>query len=338
VSTLWFWTLAAMLAVYAVLDGYDLGVGALHLGLARTPTERSVHFQAIGPVWNGNEVWLIAAGGMIFAAFPRLYAAAFSGFYLALMVVLWLFILRGVAIEFRHQISHPLWSEFWDAVFALASLLLALLLGVALGNLVRGLPVGPDGYFQGSFALLLNPYAMLVGLLSLVVLAWHGAEFIRGKSAGAHAERARRFARILAWVAAGLGLAATAATLRLRPAVLENFERHPLALLLPAAALAGWLVAWRAPARRGFAGSSLVILGLIGAAAATLYPDLLPSSLDPHYSLTVHNAAAGAYALRAAWIANIFAVSLVAVYSIHIHARFRGPAVGGQGYEASGIR
>lgn len=168
-SIVWFWTLAAMLTTYAVLDGYDLGVGAIHLWVARSNPERRVSLNAIGPVWNGNEVWLIASGGMMVVAFPRLYAAAFSGFYLALIVVLWLLILRGVAIEFRGQIGHELWSGFWDATFWIASLLLALLLGVALGNVVRGLPVGADGYFNGSFALLLNPYALLTGVRKSVV-------------------------------------------------------------------------------------------------------------------------------------------------------------------------
>lgn len=200
----WFWLLAAMLTTFAVLDGYDLGVGALHLALARDEAQRRVSLNAIGPLWDGNEVWLLASGGMLVVAFPRLYAAAFSGFYLALMLVLWLLVLRGVAIEFRGHVRHPLWASFWDAVFGLASLLLALLLGVALGNVVRGVPLQQDGYFLGSFALMLNPYALLTGLLSVAVLSWHGANFLRTKTEGELHLRARGWSRALGWAALAL--------------------------------------------------------------------------------------------------------------------------------------
>src|SRR5579885_3703372 len=170
----WFWVLGAMLTAYAVLDGYDLGVGAVSLWIAKGDDQRRMALNAIGPVWNGNEVWLLAAGGMMVVSFPRVYAAGFSGFYLALMVVLWLLILRGVSIEFRSQVDHELWRAFWDVGFCVGSLLISLLLGVALGNVLRGLPIRPVGYFQGPFTLLLNPYSILTGFLSLVILAWHG--------------------------------------------------------------------------------------------------------------------------------------------------------------------
>ncbi|MCL5670332.1 MAG: cytochrome d ubiquinol oxidase subunit II, partial [Acidobacteria bacterium] len=177
----WFWALSAMLTAYAVLDGYDLGVGMLSLWVARGEDQRRMAVNSIGPVWNGNEVWLLAAGGMLVVSFPRVYASGFSGFYLALMVLLWLLILRGISIEFRNQVADPLWKSLWDAGFSVSSLLVALLLGVALGNVIQGLPIGPNGYFQGSFALLLNPYSLLTGLLSVAVLAWHGANYLREK-------------------------------------------------------------------------------------------------------------------------------------------------------------
>ena len=163
-----------MLTGYAVLDGFDLGVGALHLYMGRGQG-RETAIDAIGPVWNGNEVWLLAAGGSMVAAFPLLYAAAFSGFYLALMLVLWLLVLRGVAIEFRHQVDHPLWHDGWDVTFFGASLLLAVLFGVAVGNVLRGVPLDAEGSFAGSFRLLLNPFALLCGVLSVATLALHGA-------------------------------------------------------------------------------------------------------------------------------------------------------------------
>jgi cytochrome bd ubiquinol oxidase subunit II len=275
-------------------------------------------------VWNGNEVWLLAAGGMMVVAFPHLYAAAFSGFYLALIVVLWLLILRGIAIEFRGQIAHPLWSGFWDAAFCVASLLLALLLGVALGNVVRGVPIASDGYFLGSFTVMLNPYAMLTGLLSVAILGWHGLNLIRTKAEGAHAERARRWSSGFWWAALSLAVAATAATLDLRGNMLAHFSAHPAAWIFPLLALTGFAMSWRADERRSFAGSTLVILGLLGAAAMTLYPVLLPSTLNPDYSLTIANSSSGAHGMLVAWLANIFALCAVAVYSAYVHRAFRG--------------
>src|SRR5512143_1410453 len=184
-NTLWFLVLTLMLAGYAVLDGFDLGVGALHLLVGRSREEREVAINAIGPVWNGNEVWLIAAGGSMVVAFPHLYAAAFSGFYLALMIVLWLLILRGVAIELRHQVDNALWRDACDTTFSAASALLTVLFGVAVGNVLRGVPLDADGTFVGSFALLLNPFALLCGILSLAALSLHGAAYLAMKTEGA---------------------------------------------------------------------------------------------------------------------------------------------------------
>src|SRR5512140_629269 len=160
INELWFVVIALMLTGYAVLDGFDLGVGAIHLFVGRTPEERGAAINAIGPVWNGNEVWLIAAGGALVVAFPTVYAASFSGFYLALMIVLWLLLLRGLGIEFRHQVDNELWQHGWDVAFSVASGLLALLFGVAVGNVLRGVPLDADGEFQGTFTLMLNPFAI----------------------------------------------------------------------------------------------------------------------------------------------------------------------------------
>ena len=169
-TTAWFCFLAAMITVYVVLDGFDLGVGALHLLVARDEEEREAATAAIGPVWNGNEVWLIASGGVLFLAFPKAYAAAFSGLYFGLIIVLWLLVGRGLALELRHQIANPLWRSACDAVFALSSGTLALVFGVALGNVVRGVPLGPDGYFHLTFFQSLNWYALLIGVFGLVAL------------------------------------------------------------------------------------------------------------------------------------------------------------------------
>jgi cytochrome bd ubiquinol oxidase subunit II len=324
----WFWALSAMLTAYAVLDGYDLGVGMLSLGVARSDDERRVAVNSIGPVWNGNEVWLLAAGGMLVVSFPRVYASGFSGFYLALMVVLWLLILRGVSIEFRNQVSDPLWKTLWDAGFWMGSLLLALLLGVALGNVIHGLPIGQDGYFQGTFALLLNPYSLLTGILSLVILGWHGANYLRVKTEGALLARAVKWSRGLWWAVVIVVVVATFATFAVRPDAARNFHAHWLAWVLPLLTLAG--LAWGFWCRRedrnglAFRASTLVIIALMGSAGLTVFPDLLPSTLGSQYSLNIYNAASSPLALRASFIANIIGMAAVAVYSTYVHRTFRG--------------
>ena len=336
-NVIWFWVLTAMLTAYAVLDGYDLGVGALHLWLARTNHERRISLNAIGPVWNGNEVWLVAAGGMMVVSFPRVYASGFSGFYLALTVVLWLLILRGVSIEFRGQIDNDLWRALWDSGFWLGSLLLTLLLGVALGNVLRGLPVGPDGFFQGTFALLLNPYSLLTGVLSLVILAWHGANYLRTKTDGTLLQRAQKWSGRLLWFAAALIVLATAATFAMRPPKGTNFRDHPLAWVFPLLTLgglaAGFFCRVTGRDKRAFRSSTVVIVGLMGSAASSVYPNLLTSTVSPSYSLTIYNAASSPLALRASLIANVVGMVGVIVYSTYVHRTFRGKVhLGDHGY------
>lgn len=326
-NIVWFWALAAMLTAYAVLDGYDLGVGALHLWIARNDHQRRVALNAIGPVWNGNEVWLIAAGGMMVVSFPRVYASGFSGFYLALMVVLWLLILRGVSIELRSQLNNELWRDLWDAGFWIGSLLLAILLGVALGNVLHGLPIGANGYFQGTFTLLLNPYSILTGILSLVILAWHGANYLRVKTEDDLLQRARTWSARLWWAAVLLVVLATGATFTLGPAMRRNFRLHPLALAFPLLTLIGLIGGFlcrRDHDRGAFRSSTVVIIGLLTSAATTVFPNLLPSTLDPSYSLTVYNAASSPHALRVSFIANIVGMVAVVIYSAYVHRIFSG--------------
>lgn len=327
-NIVWFWMLGGMLIAYSILDGFDLGVGALHLWIARTDNERRITLNTIGPVWNGNEVWLLAAGGMLVVSFPRVYASGFSGFYLALMIVLWLLILRGVSIEFRSQLQDPLWRALWDTGFWLGSLLLALLLGVALGNVLRGLPIGPDGYFQGTFALLLNPYSLLTGILSLLVLAWHGSNYLRIKTENDLLERTRRWSGRLFWAATILIVITTGATFMARPSAGMNFRSHPIALALPLLSLAGLISGFSSRTgdrdRAAFRSSTLVIVGLLGTAAFTVYPNLLTSTLDPSYSLTVFNAASSPLALRTSFLANLAGMIGVIVYNTYVHRTFSG--------------
>src|SRR4051794_29799203 len=196
-ETAWFIFLAVMVTAYVVLDGFDLGVGALHLFIGRNEEEREQATAAIGPVWNGNEVWLIAGGGVLFMTFPKAYASALSGLYFGLIIVLWLLVGRGLALELRHQLDNALWRGACDAIFCLSSAALALVFGVALGNVVRGVPLRPDGYFGLPLFHILNWYGLLIGAFGLVALCAHGSSFLAWRGTGALAERARLWARRL---------------------------------------------------------------------------------------------------------------------------------------------
>jgi cytochrome bd ubiquinol oxidase subunit II len=329
INTVWFLVLAFMLAGYAVLDGFDLGVGSLHLFLGRTTRERTTLVDAIGPVWNGNEVWLLAAGGAMVVAFPHLYATSFSGFYLALMLVLWLLLLRGLGIEFRHQIDSDLWRHAWDVVFCGASLLLALLFGVALGNVLRGLPLDAGGEFRGTFALMLNPFALVGGVVSVAVLSLHGAAWIALKSEGELQARARRFARALWWPAVAMPALMVLASFIVRPDFTRNFAERPWLLLFPAfgiAAIAGVRVFQsRHDDLRAFLAGAAFIAAILASVAARLYPQLLPSRGDgPHPGLDIYNAASPENSLRVALWIYLFGMVLVMVYLVNIYRVWRG--------------
>jgi cytochrome d ubiquinol oxidase subunit II len=329
INTLWFLVLAAMLAGYAVLDGFDLGVGALHLLVGRDREEREIAINAIGPVWNGNEVWLIAAGGSMVVAFPYLYAAAFSGFYLALMIVLWLLILRGVGIEFRHQVDDPLWQDAWDVTFSAASALLAVLFGTAFGNVLRGVPLDAEGNFVGSFALLLNPFALLCGVLGLFTLAMHGAAYLAMKTTGEVQARSRRLIVPL-WALSLTALAlVVSASFAVRPDFTQNFVAAPLLLLVPAVGLAGaaGLVVFsrRGQDARAFFASAAFIVGVLASAAAGLYPRLLPALAgSPHASLDIYNTASAPRSQAIALAVYLFGMAIVVVYMVNVYRVWRG--------------
>lgn len=336
-AALWFALLALMLAVYVVLDGFDFGVGILHRFVARTDAERRQVLAAIGPVWDGNEVWLIAAGGVLFLAFPKAYAAGFSGFYLPLMIVLWLLILRGLAIELRSHETHPLWGAFWDAVLPLASGLLAIVLGAALGNIIRGVPLDAIGYFQLPLFASFNPrgalgvldwYTVTSGVLALAVLSMHGALYLVWKTDGAVAARARRVARLAWWAVLGVGVVATIETWVIRPALYEIMfaRKWPLALVALAFGAFGWIsgAMRRSGDRAPFLASMAFLVGILGATAAGLYPDLLKSSIGSAYSITAESAQSGDYGLRAALLWWVPGMLLVALYFGHLFWRFRG--------------
>lgn len=336
-ATAWFCVVAAMLACYVVFDGFDLGAGAIHLWVARTEAERRQTLASIGPVWDGNEVWLLAAGGTLYFAFPRLYAASFSGFYLPLAIVLWLLILRGIAIEFRNHLESPAWTPLWDVIFCGSSALLAVFFGAALGNVVRGVPLDARGRFflplwvdlgLGPDAGILDVYTILVGVTTLAALALHGALWVRLKTEGDLHERATAIARRAWWATLALTVALTAATLAIQPSVARNLARHPWGAAFPALAGAG-LVAARLLLDRGgelrpFLASSAFLSGMIASVAFGVFPYVLPALGDPALGLTIEGSAAGRYSLGVAFVWFVPGMLLVAGYFVHTYWRFSG--------------
>ncbi|HTS49124.1 MAG TPA: cytochrome d ubiquinol oxidase subunit II [Bryobacteraceae bacterium] len=337
IATLWFCLIAIMIAGYVILDGFDLGAGMIHLFVTRNEEERQRVLRSIGPVWDGNEVWLLAAGGTLYFAFPALYAAAFSGFYLALMLVLWLLILRGVAIELRSHVESPLWRPFWDLVFGGASTLLALLFGVALGNVVRGVPLDSNGYFfiplwtdlvPGSDAGIVDWYTLLIGLASLSALAVHGACWVAYKTSGDLQTRSRAFGAKIWWVVVLLTAVITFVSYQLQPNIAKEFSDRPWGVIFPVLALAG-LLGMRIAGARGrdlgaFLCSSLYLTGMLTSVTFGVYPYVLPSNVGPATALTVTNAAAAEYGLWIGlwwWIPGML---LAGVYSFFVYRHFAG--------------
>jgi cytochrome d ubiquinol oxidase subunit II len=291
-AELWFFLVAGMFAVYIALDGFDFGVGILHLFVARTPGERAQTLRSIGPVWDGNEVWLVAAGGTLLAAFPALFAIAFSGFYLPLTCVLWLLVFRALGIELRHQVHDPLWEQFWDVAFALSSVLLALCFATALGNVVRGLPLGPDGNFfvplWTDFRVsdapgALDWYTTLVAVFGAVTLALHGALWLAARTDGEVHARSRRLLLPL-YGGAGLLLAlVSAATVDVNPEAARRLTGTAPGLALAAVSIALFLAAgWygkRARFRVAFRLSSAFVVVTILGAAWALFPHALHATM-----------------------------------------------------------
>jgi len=331
-ADIWFWLLALVLGVYAVLDGFDFGVGMLHFVVARTPAERDTLLRSVGPVWDGNEVWLIAAGGTLFAAFPALYATAFSGFYLPLMLVLWLLLFRALGIELRHQIDNPLWHQAWDVAFSAASALLALFFGAALANLVRGLPLSESGTFfeplwtdfrVGEQTGILDWFTLLVGSTATVALAHHGALWLVLKTSDAIRVRAQLVARRVWPVLVVLTLLTTAASSAVQPRLVSNLSRYPVGLVCPVLALAGLLASRYFSSRsasRAFLASCALVLGLVGSAAFAIFPHALSARVAGR-ELTVAAAAADDRTLQLMLCWWLPGMALAAAYSYFIYSR-----------------
>jgi cytochrome bd ubiquinol oxidase subunit II len=345
-ETLWFIIVAVMVAAYVVLDGFDLGAGVIYLTAARTANERRAILRAIGPVWDGNEVWLLAAGGTLYFAFPLLYASSFSGFYLPLMIVLWLLMLRGIGIELRSHMDNPVWRGFFDFIFFAASALLTIFFGAALGNVVRGVPLGPDQYFfeplwtnfrVGTNNGILDWYTVLTGVIALVTLTTHGALYIATKTEGDLNSRSRTIAMRLWLPQLALTVIGLIASVLIRPAVLDNYKHHAIGFLIPVivfGSLARLMHAMTKHADKiAFLASSAYIVGMLVGAAFALYPVVLPASTDPALSLTIYNASAGHHGLAVGLMWWILGMILALGYFFFVYRMFRGKVrLEGEGY------
>jgi cytochrome d ubiquinol oxidase subunit II len=336
-GTLWFWIVAAMLTVYVILDGFDLGVGIVYLLVGRTEQDRRKAMHAIGPVWDGNEVWLIAGGGTLFFAFPLLYASSFSGFYLPLTIVLWLLMIRGLSIELRAHTHDKVFASLFDATFFFSSAVLAIFFGAALANVVRGVPLGTDDYFflplwtnwrTGPNPGILDWYTVIGGVLALLALALHGLLYLALKTGGELNVRCMAWAKRLWPVVLLITLASVPATIVARPDSLVHYRAHGFAWLAPAAVAAGMATIAISLARgwewRAFLGSCIYLAAMMVGAAAGLYPVVLPSVGPIGRDITIDRAMAGPHALHVGLVWWSFGILLAVVYSITVYWLFRG--------------
>lgn len=336
-GTLWYCLMAMMIVAYVIFDGYDLGAGVIHLRIARTDEERRQVLKSIGPLWDGNEVWLVALGGTIFFAFPSLYANAFSGFYLPLMIVLWLLIFRGIALEFRSKVDDLVWRTFLDVIFAFASGLLAFIFGVALGNILRGVELDSSGRFflplWTNFGI--NPpigaldwYTVLVGLFALFTLTHHGALWVALRTEGELHDRAHRSA-LMTWpLVLVIGTVVTILTFRIQPRLSHNMAQSPWGVVFPAAALFGLFAARLFAGRRRIAAAFLAscasIAGMLASAAFGIFPNVLPSRTDPTRTLTIQKTLAGQHGLTLGLMWWVPGILLAFVYVAYVHWKFSG--------------
>ena len=334
---IWFWLVAVMIVGYVVLDGFDLGVGILHLFLVKTEEDRRTTLASIGPVWDGNEVWLLAGGGTLYFAFPLLYASAFSGFYLPLMIVLWLLVLRGISLELRNHIDVGVWRALLDGVFGLASALLAVFYGAALANVLRGVPLQADGYFflplwtnwrPGVHPGILDWYTVIGGVVALVALTLHGALWIALKTSGELAERARRMVTPLCLLVLALTLVSLAGTIAVRPASLDNYFNYPLTFIVPVGVIASLISIrvfnGRLQPLRAFLASCLYLFFMLAGACWGVYPTLLPATTGADRDITLVKAISGPHTLAVGLVWWGFGMTLAVGYVVFVYAKFRG--------------
>jgi len=327
----WFVLLAALLTGYAILDGFDLGVGILHPFVARNDQERRLVMNSIGPLWDGNEVWLVTFGGALFAAFPEAYATVFSGFYPAFMLLLCALILRAVSLEFRSKVVSPRWRRTWDGLFFLGSALATCLFGIAVGNMMLGVPLDGDHEFMGTFIGLLNPYALVVGVLGLLAFAMHGSIYLYLKTEGEFQERLRPVMWGTFFAFAAVFALMTAWTLLAVPRALQTLQAYPLLWVVPVLNVLAILNIPRAIYKRAeayaFISSSCMIAAFVFLFITSLYPFLVPASNDPSHGLTIMNAASSQKTLGIMLVIAAIGMPCVTAYTIAIYWTFRGKVV-----------
>jgi len=324
----WFGLFVVIIAGYLILDGFDMGVGILHPWVAKTDEERRLTLNSIGPIWDGNEVWIVLGGGVLFAAFAPVYASLFSGFYLAFVLVLLVMILRTVSIEFRSKRPSQRWRQIWDSVFSISSLGLALLLGVAFGNIIAGVDLEQDGTVDESLIDLLNPYALLVGVTAVSMFALHGGHFLDLKTEGELEHRVRRAIPLLMGVFFILTTAAVISTALWQDEVSDRYLDEIWPVIFPAAALGAFVASWWLY-RTGrdfwaFVASAGTIALLIISGAVGMFPNLLISSINESYNLTVDNSASASNTLTVMLVIALIGIPLVLLYTAGIYYFFRG--------------
>lgn len=334
---LWYAITVLMLTAYVVSDGYDFGAGALHTLVARTEAERRQVLAAIGPYWDGNEVWLVAAGGVLLVAFPRVLSGGISGFYFAIFLVLWCLALRGISIEFRSHVDSPVWRAGWDFFFTVPSVLLPVFFGAALGNLLRGLPLDADGWFELTLFTdfsandpvgILDWYTILVGVFALVALVGHGAAYLVWKTDGAVRKRSRRAGLLLFSALTALWPVLTIATQKVNPDFLPSLAARPLALVLAGFAAAGLVAAFTGLLRErdllAFLGSTGFLAGLSSATAASVFPVMLRARGAASRSITVATGGGDPQGLKTAVVWFAVGFPLVVAYFAIVHWIHRG--------------
>jgi cytochrome bd ubiquinol oxidase subunit II len=322
----WFFLWGLLWVLFFITDGFDFGIGSLYPFLGKSETDKRIMINAMGPLWDGNQVWLVTAGGVTFAAFPRLYAVMFSSLYSALMLILFALIIRGVSFEFRAKIDDPRWRKLWDVCIFIGSVTPAVLFGVAFANIFKGIPIDGEGIYQGNLFTLLNPYGLLGGVLFLLLFIQHGALWLAIKSTGDLHERAVRTAKTL-WpvllVVAVIFLAASMFATRLY----DNYLAHPMLFLVILLTVAGLLGARfflaKATFFKAWFASALTIAGATFYGVVGLFPNLFPSSIDPDFSLTAFNASSSPYTLKIMLVVVVIFVPIVLAYQIWAYNMFK---------------
>ncbi|MBU1010594.1 MAG: cytochrome d ubiquinol oxidase subunit II [Bacteroidetes bacterium] len=325
--TWWFLVVGALFSGYAILDGFDLGAGAWHLFL-RNEESRRIALNAVGPVWDGNEVWLVIGGGALFAGFPVLYASVFSGMYIPFMLFLFALIFRAVSIEFRSKEKMAWWRQLWDVSYSISSILMALLLGIVMGNILQGMAIGPDFAFVGSWLDLLNPYAIMVGVTTLALFMMHGAIYLAMKTEGRLFTKVNSLltkSKIFFMVSYSI---ATLYTLIYLPHLSDNLHENAALFIVPLLAFLSIANVPRLVSKgryvSAFIFSALTMSFLLILVAIELYPVLVMSTIDPQYSLTVYNAASSGKSLEIMLIMTAIGAPLVITYTVFVYRTFWG--------------